>query len=91
MLNRHPNPSNCKTAPSENCVAELLRRLREGVEAMSNPAVETKVQAYFERHPKYSRDLIHVAAVACRLQAAEQRTDTPTQSTNHTAAVTPRI
>lgn len=58
---------------------------------MGNPVIEAKVESYFARHPHYSRDLIHVAAVACRFQAAEQRTQTLTESTSNTAAVKPRI
>ena len=58
---------------------------------MGNPVIEAKVEAYFARHPQYSRDLIHVAAVACRIQATEQRTQTFTESTSNSIAVTPRI
>ena len=43
---------------------------------LNNLESEMKLLAerYFERHPNYSFDLIHVAAVAIRFQAVKQRT-----------------
>ena len=59
--------------PGEDPVANLLAGLRRGVAALSDPEIEARVQSYFERHPNYSCDLIHVAAVAIRFQAVKQR------------------
>ena len=57
----------------DEAVSELLKSLRMGVEALKDPQIEGKVREYFERHPNYSCDLIHVAAVACGFQAAKER------------------
>lgn len=57
----------------DEAVSELLASLRKGVEAVKDPEIEAKVREYFERHPNYSCDLIHVAAVACGFQAAKER------------------
>ena len=60
--------------PGEDPIANLLAGLRRAVTALNDPEIEAKVQNYFERHPNYSCDLIHVAAVAIRFQAVKQRT-----------------
>lgn len=47
--------------------AALLREaLRSGLRALEDPAVESRVREYFEQNPTFSRDPIHVAAVATR-------------------------
>jgi hypothetical protein len=54
--------------------AALLRdALRSGLRALEDPAVESRVRNYFEQNPTFSRDPIHVAAVATRF--ATQQTD----------------
>jgi hypothetical protein len=42
--------------------------------------IEARVRNYFERHPNYSCDMIHVAAVACGFQAAKERQSVKTLS-----------
>lgn len=67
----------------------LLQSLRKGVDAMSDPAVEELVLAYFRENPNYSRDMVHVAAVACRVReelAAEQRANA-TKATKKTVSL----
>lgn len=57
----------------------LKDALRAGVLAMEDPLIAEQVERYFRDHPTYSRDAVHVAAVACRFvlrrgeQASEQR------------------
>lgn len=48
--------------------ARLCAALRGGVEAMNDPAVESQVEDYFLKNPSASRDMVHVAAVACRVR-----------------------
>jgi hypothetical protein len=45
----------------------LKDALRAGVLAMQDPLIAEQVERYFRDHPTYSRDAVHVAAVACRL------------------------
>ena len=33
---------------------------------MQDPLIAEQVERYFRDHPTYSRDAVHVAAVACR-------------------------
>lgn len=44
----------------------LKQALRAGVQAMQNPDIAERVEQYFRDHPSYSRDAVHIAAVACR-------------------------
>jgi hypothetical protein len=64
----------------EEAVSALIGNLRRGVEALEDPQIEAKVREYFERHPNYSCDLIHVAAIACSFQAAKERVTTQVNS-----------
>ena len=45
-----------------------MEALGAGVEALNIPEIEAKVQAYFRENPGYSRDAVHVAAIACRFK-----------------------
>ncbi|MEO6788121.1 MAG: hypothetical protein ABI318_18505 [Chthoniobacteraceae bacterium] len=47
---------------------KLREALGAGVEALNDPEIERKVEAYFRENPSYSRDAVHVAAVACRFK-----------------------
>ena len=44
----------------------LKDALRAGVLAMQDPLIAEQVERYFRDNPSYSRDAVHVAAVACR-------------------------
>lgn len=78
MLNRAAATPNTQIASERaDAAAQLLESLREGVEALRDSEVEAKVHHYFEAHPAYSRDLIHVAAVATRFQSEKARTAAP--------------
>ncbi len=65
---------------------QLCEALRGGVEAMNDPAVEARVKEYFLKNPTFSLDMIHVAAVACRVrdeltEAEKVRVPMPTKKT----------
>ena len=47
---------------------KLKEALGQGVEALHDPEIETRVEAYFRDNPGYSRDAVHVAAIACRFK-----------------------
>ncbi len=47
---------------------KLKEALGAGVEALNDPEIETKVEAYFCENPSFSRDAVHVAAIACRFK-----------------------
>ncbi|MEO6751232.1 MAG: hypothetical protein ABIP85_05595 [Chthoniobacteraceae bacterium] len=47
---------------------KLKEALGEGVEALNDPEIEAKVEAYFRGNPSFSRDAVHVAAVACQFK-----------------------
>ena len=47
---------------------KLKEALGAGVEALNDPEIEMKVEAYFRENPSFSRDAVHVAAIACRLK-----------------------
>lgn len=47
---------------------KLKEALGAGVEALNHPEIEAKVEAYFRENPSYSRDAVHVAAVACQFK-----------------------
>lgn len=57
----------------KDSITTLLDCLSEGVVALQDPQIEAEVRGYFERHPNYSRDLIHIAAVASRFQSDKER------------------
>ena len=44
----------------------LKEALRAGVLAIQDPLIAEQVERYFRDHPTYSRDAVHIAAVACR-------------------------
>ena len=58
---------------------KLKEALGAGVAALDDPEIERKVEAYFRENPSFSRDAVHVAAVACRFKkeqvAAGRRQD----------------
>jgi hypothetical protein len=51
--------------------AKLLHSIAQGAEALRDPEVEARVREYLETNPGYSRDMIHVAAIAISFQTAK--------------------
>lgn len=47
---------------------KLREALGAGVAALNDPEIEAKVETYFRENPTFSRDAVHVAAVACRFK-----------------------
>ncbi|MEO6739148.1 MAG: hypothetical protein ABIP20_02790 [Chthoniobacteraceae bacterium] len=47
---------------------KLKEALGAGVAALNDPEIERKVVAYFRENPSFSRDAVHVAAVACQFK-----------------------
>ena len=47
---------------------KLKEAFGEGVEALNDPEIERRVEAYFRENPSFSRDAVHVAAVACQFK-----------------------
>ena len=65
---------------------KLKEALGASVEALNDPEIEKRVEAYFRDNPSFSRDAVHVAAVACQFKkeqvVASLRQDTnPRQET----------
>ena len=62
---------------------KLKEALGAGVEALNDPEIEKRVEAYFRDNPTFSRDAVHVAAVACQFKReqvmASRRQETPPQ------------
>ena len=54
--------------PDDFYQQKLKEALGAGVEALNDPEIETKVEAYFRENPSFSRDAVHVAAIACRFK-----------------------
>lgn len=50
-------------------LSQIRSALRSGLEALEDPLVETRVREYFEKNPNFSRDPLHVAAVASQFAA----------------------
>jgi len=47
---------------------KLKEALGAGVEALNDPEIEKRVEAYFRENPSFSRDAVHVAAIACQFK-----------------------
>ena len=47
---------------------KLKEALGSGVEALNDPEIEAKVEAYLRENPSFSRDAVHVAAIACQFK-----------------------
>ena len=47
---------------------KLKEALGAGVEALNDPEIEKRVEAYFRDNPSFSRDAVHVAAIACQFK-----------------------
>ena len=47
---------------------KLKEALGAGVDALNDPEIEKRVEAYFRENPGFSRDAVHVAAIACQFK-----------------------
>ena len=72
MLKKPQHCSETRSGELESdCIEGLRNALRSGLKALDDPTIESRVREYFEKNPTFSRDPVHVAAVACRF--AEER------------------
>ena len=79
-------PSRAGEMPDDFYRQKLKEALGASVEALNDPEIEKRVEAYFRDNPSFSRDAVHVAAVACQFKkeqvVASLRQDTnPRQET----------
>ena len=79
-----------ETAEETDDRALLREALRAGVRAMADTEVEARVREYFLQNPNYSRDAVHVAAVACRFQAEKASVPVPRGKSIRTNPISPR-
>ena len=69
---------------------KLRAALRAGMTALADPNVEARVRKYFEDNPSFSRDAVHVAAIACRFATERVATDAPIRAATGTPSLSPR-
>lgn len=71
---------------------KLKEALGAGVEALNDPEIEKRVEAYFRDNPSFSRDAVHVAAIACRFKkeqvAAGRRQDATSRQETFSQSLT---
>ena len=66
---RRPESDSATASPPDEIPDDFYRqKLKEalgaGVEALNDPEIEKRVEAYFRENPSFSRDAVHVAAIA---------------------------
>ena len=61
-------PSRAGEMPNVFYRQKLKEALGAGVEALNDPEIEKRVEAYFRDNPSFSRDAVHVAAIACQFK-----------------------
>lgn len=69
---------------------KLRAALRAGMAALADPNVEARVSKYFEDNPSFSRDAVHVAAIACRFATERVSSDAPTRAATGTPPLSPK-
>ena len=60
--------SRAEEIPDDFYRQKLREALGAGVAALNDPEIEKRVEAYFRENPSFSRDAVHVAAVACQFK-----------------------
>ena len=80
------NPAHANDIPDDFYRQKLKEALGAGVVALNDPEIEKRVEAYFRDNPSFSRDAVHVAAVACQFKreqvmASRQQEGAPRQET----------
>ena len=60
--------SRVEDIPDDFYRQKLKEALGAGVEALNDPEIEKRVEAYFRENPSFSRDAVHVAAIACQFK-----------------------
>lgn len=80
----------CHISDANDDFQKLRAALRAGMTALSDPKVEARVRRYFEDNPSYSRDAVHVAAIACRFATEKVSLDAPIRAATGTPSLSPR-
>ena len=80
------NSAHAGGIPDDFYRQKLKEALGAGVDALNDPEIEMRVEAYFRDNPGFSRDAVHVAAIACRFKkekitASHRRDGEPPQET----------
>lgn len=57
-----------QTSYAINEQLDSVQALWTGISAMADPVVEARVLEHFLRYPSDSRDMVSIAAVACRVR-----------------------
>jgi hypothetical protein len=78
------------TSDANDDFQKLCAALRTALTALAEPNVETRVREYFVDNPNYSRDAVHVAAIACHFAIESQSPDAPTLASTGTPALLPK-
>jgi hypothetical protein len=60
--------SQVEAIPDDFYRQKLKDALGAGVAALNDPEIEKRVESYFRENPSFSRDAVHVAAVACQFK-----------------------
>ena len=78
------------TSDANDEFQKLRAALRAGMTALADPNVESRVREYFEDNPGFSRDAVHVAAIACRFATENVAADDPIRAATGTPSLSPR-
>jgi len=78
------------TSAESDDFQKLLAALRAGMTALADPNVEARVRKYFEDNPSFSRDAVHVAAIACRFAREIVSPDAAIRAATGTPSLSPR-
>ena len=78
------------TSDESDDFQKLRAALRAGMTALADPNVEARVRKYFEDNPCFSRDAVHVAAIACRFATEKVSPDAPIRAATGTPSLSPR-
>lgn len=91
-----PNPTANAAEPTAAIPDDFYRQklkeaLGEGVEALRDPEIEKAVESYFRENPTFSRDAVHVAAIACRMKKEKVVADRAAEAISQREASSPRL
>ncbi len=78
------------TSDENDDFQKLRAALRAGMTALADTEIEARVSEYFLQNPSYSRDAVHVAAIACRFQAEKASVPAPLGKSIRSNPVSPK-
>jgi len=68
-----PASPNASGESLPDLIFQMREALRSGLRALEDPEVEVRVRDHFEKNPNFSRDPVHVAAVASQFAAEKAK------------------